>query len=140
MSKRYFGLNCSAAETGAEPAMPEFPGRDGADNLHFHPLCSERLMANIVQKHQALAAAKQEAIPSVLDLIGRLEKNPGDLDPELVRVLTSTLRSALNALESAGADGLPITPAAREALQESYAQLQEALAGIAAYGISPSPR
>ena len=67
----------------------------------------------------------------MLNLIGRLEDNPGTLDPELVRALTETLRGALEALESAGGNGQPITLDAREILQETYAQLQEALAKIA---------
>ena len=140
MVKRHLGQHPTVVEPGADAAMPEFPGRDGADNLHFHPLCSERLVANIVEKQRALAAAKEEAIPSVLALIGRLEDNPGALDPELVRVLTGTLRSALEALETAGGNGQPITLDARETLQETYAQLQEALAKIAACGASPSTR
>ena len=140
MSKKTVGLDRPASERCATGATADSDGMENAENLLFHPRCSEQLIDAINQKRQALAAAKQEAVPSIIDLIGRLEANAGGLDPDLVQLLTETLRGALAALETGEGDDQSISEDGRQALLESHAQLQEALAEIVARGLSPSRR
>jgi hypothetical protein len=140
MPKKTFGLDRPPAERGASDPMAE--GKDGerADNVLFHPRYAEQLNDAINQKRRALVVAKQEAVPSIIALMGRLQANPGGLDPDLVQVLTDTLRGALATLETVDGDGQPISEEGRRTLQETHAQLQEALAEIVARGLSPSRR
>jgi hypothetical protein len=137
MAKIIPGLNWTTLERRTGPAGPGHTGREDGSNVHFHPLCSERLSRSIREKNRRLTEAKREAIPSILNAIGQLDSDPGAIAPETVCLLADTLRSALSVLETAEAGEQFVSDQDKAALQEAEAHLQEALVRIGYRGPSP---
>lgn len=109
MSKRILKLNRtndSKISNWVGESEPANPAANAAATVHFHPLAGERLSESINENRQALAAATEDAVPAVLDVIERLQKYPDGIDPAVASRIGDMLHHALTAMKkSVNLDG-----------------------------------
>lgn len=104
MSKRILKLNrtndSSISNWVGESDPASVAAADTAATVHFHPLAGERLSESINENRHALAAATEDAVPAVLDVIERLQNFPDEIDPAVASRIGDMLHHALTAMKA----------------------------------------
>lgn len=125
--------NLRVASTGAAAAQPA-----RSIVLDFQARYRGRLEERIRLKRRALAAARAEAIASVLRAVDRVEAARGEIDPEKASALVETLYVSLARLKR-GCDGASAQDE-HGALQSAHRRLEALIASLNSGDASSSPR